>query len=590
MISKNAVAKLMISAAICVTPLANLTACSASANETSKTSSTTNSNKKNVITNLKNVKYKKAVSYYRNGTTYKGKAYSLKLNTKKYTIKTIKVNGKKIKVRCYTNLVYVSKPVDKKYETMNIYIPEAYFHNKKVNGYTKKTAPIFMPNNVGGYMSATAGTLNGGGGGSMPSGSAPKGAKGKPSGKKPSGKMPSGKMPSTSKKSTKSSGFTPTGKLGKGLNANGGASSTSSIKYALSKGYVVASPGVRGRDAKKNGKYDGKAPAAIVDLKAAVRYLKYNKSRLVGNTNKIISDGTSAGGALSALLAASGNNADYAPYLKAIGAANTSDNIYGAFAFCPITNLENADKAYEWQSQGITSIAGGGPGNTTGSNTLSSKSQKLSSTLANNFVTYVNSLNLKDGNTTLKLSSDGKSGSFADLVKKAVKDSAQKALDSGTKITEKKYPFLTIKNGKVTDVDLTKYFKSIGRSKSVPAFDSLDLSQAENIEFGTSTKNAQHFTKFSTENNTKKGATTANSSIVKMMNPMNYLSNSDTAKYIWIRYGETDTNTSIAVPLILSQAMKNAGMNVNYHLQWNTGHTGDYDMTNMFKWADKISK
>ena len=129
MISKNAVAKLMISAAICVTPLANLTACSASANETSKTSSTTNSNKKNVITNLKNVKYKKAVSYYRNGTTYKGKAYSLKLNTKKYTIKTIKG-------RCYTNLVYVSKPVDKKYETMNIYIPEAYFHNKKVNGYT----------------------------------------------------------------------------------------------------------------------------------------------------------------------------------------------------------------------------------------------------------------------------------------------------------------------------------------------------------------------------------------------------------------------------------------------------------------------
>ena len=196
-----------------------------------------------------------------------------------------------------------------------------------------------MPNNVGGYMSATAGTLNGGGGGSMPSGSAPKGAKGKPSGKKPSGKMPSGKMPSTSKKSTKSSRFTPTGKLGKGLNANGGASSTSSIKYALSKGYVVASPGVRGRDAKKNGKYDGKAPAAIVDLKAAVRYLKYNKSRLVGNTNKIISDGTSAGGALSALLAASGNNADYAPYLKAIGAANTSDNIYGAFASCPITNL-----------------------------------------------------------------------------------------------------------------------------------------------------------------------------------------------------------------------------------------------------------
>ena len=35
---------------------------------------------------------------------------------------------------------------------MNIYVPEGYFKGKSINGYTAKTAPIFLPNTVGGYM------------------------------------------------------------------------------------------------------------------------------------------------------------------------------------------------------------------------------------------------------------------------------------------------------------------------------------------------------------------------------------------------------------------------------------------------------
>lgn len=45
---------------------------------------------------------------------------------------------------------------------------------------------------------------------------------------------------------------------------------------ALLRGYVVASVGARGRTLKDGEKFIGKAPAAIVDLKAAVRYLKFN--------------------------------------------------------------------------------------------------------------------------------------------------------------------------------------------------------------------------------------------------------------------------------------------------------------------------
>ena len=55
--------------------------------------------------------------------------------------------------------------------------------------------------------------------------------------------------------------------------------------------------------------YNGKAPAAILDLKAAIRYLRYVDKEMPGDAEKIITDGTSAGGAMSALMEiVTGNN------------------------------------------------------------------------------------------------------------------------------------------------------------------------------------------------------------------------------------------------------------------------------------------
>lgn len=67
-----------------------------------------------------------------------------------------------------------------------------------------------------------------------------------------------------------------------------------------------------------------------MDLKAVVRY---NGAAMPGDAEKIISNGTSAGGTLCALLGASGNNRDYEPYLAAPG-----------------RNDLFAVSAYEWQS------------------------------------------------------------------------------------------------------------------------------------------------------------------------------------------------------------------------------------------------
>ncbi len=54
-----------------------------------------------------------------------------------------------------------------------------------------------------------------------------------------------------------------------------------SIFRALQHGYVVAAPAIRGRVQKdEEEKYNGKAPACIVDYKAAVRYLHYFSKEL----------------------------------------------------------------------------------------------------------------------------------------------------------------------------------------------------------------------------------------------------------------------------------------------------------------------
>lgn len=100
---------------------------------------------------------------------------------------------------------------------------------------------------------------------------------------------------------------------------------------------------------KETGNYTGKAPAFIVDMKAAIRFLRQYKDKIPGNVERIITDGTSAGGALSALTGASGNHPDFLPYLKQIQAYDQRDDVFASICFCPIHNLENADMAYEWQ-------------------------------------------------------------------------------------------------------------------------------------------------------------------------------------------------------------------------------------------------
>lgn len=453
---------------------------------------------------------------------------SLQFDPSKFVVQTQEFQGKTIKVRAYEKIVYVANPADIAQEVMNIYIPDEYFNGQTINGYTAETAPIFFPNKVGGYMPAQPVTF----------------------------------MPQ-----------------------NGGGPPSSAVVMALSKGYVVASSGARGRISPK-----GKAPAGIVDLKAAVRYLKFNDKLMAGDANKIISNGTSAGGAMSTLLGATGNHADYESFLKEIGAANATDDIFAVSAYCPIINLENADMAYEWQLNKIHTYNFRGK-----AGELNAESIKVSDDLKAAFPQYLNGLNLKnEAGKKLRLDAEG-NGSFKEFVMKYIVISAQKALESGTDLS--KHSFLKIETdvsnrSKVLSVDFDGYMIYLERMKTPPAFDALDNKSFENNLFGTTSIDNQHFTAYSFKNSKDASPKIANTQTIKMMNPMNYIGDkgAKTAQNWRVRHGAKDRDTGFAVPIILATTLKNKGFKIDFALPWDKPHSGDYDLNEMFEWADSICK
>ena len=510
-------------------------------------------------------------------------------------------------------VVYVANPASLDYETLGIYVPGAYLEatangdgtytasvksDAQVGQFTAATAPYVLPVNTPGFNASQAPTWL----------------------------------------------------------ADGIASYTQA-------GMIYLQPGIRGRDNTTDSQGQevvGGAPWGVTDLKAAIRYVRYNKDVLPGDTDKIVSFGHSGGGAQSAILGASGDSTLYNPYLEALGAAMKdkegnpiSDAPYGTMTWSPITSLDYADAAYEWN------LGQFADSNTRAEGTFT---QALSQDLAKEYANYINQLGLKHEGQALTLaeSSEGiyTQGSYATYLEGVVNQSlnnfladtsfpytsdgagpggstesvtyetAQAFIDSLNAETQWVTYDAATNTAKISSLaDFAKYVKTA--SKSVPAFDALDRSLAENAVFGVADANELHFDQLVArllKNNqakyenltdwTSQYVTDFESDLAKtdslgktiaerqdLYNPMFYLTSaysgyqtSKPAPHWRIRSGLSQGDTALTVETNLALALENqangAVKSVDFATVWGQGNTTaertGHASANFIQWVQEI--
>jgi hypothetical protein len=324
------------------------------------------------------------------------------------------------KVYYIVGLVYCSSPAAQSYEQMGIYVPAAYMNATANSDGTTYTCTINTAAKVNGYTPSTAPVV-------MPVNTGGYAAQSAPTG------------------------------------------SSSSVTSYTDAGMVYLWAGCRGKDSG--------APTGVTDLKAAIRYLRYLQAEqkdVPGNADRIFSFGHSGGGAQSSLLGASGNSTLYDAYLNAIGAKmDYKDNICGSMCWCPITNLDQADGAYEW-NMGLTRSG------------LGSAETNISKGITASFAEYINAIGLKnpaDGKAlTLTATSDGyyQSGSYYQYIMGVINDAVTRY---------NKYHSANVATYSTTDASALHTFCSANKkaSKSLTAFDGYaTMSSPENMLMGIS--------------------------------------------------------------------------------------------------------
>ncbi|GAA1356077.1 subtype B tannase [Streptomyces beijiangensis] len=521
---------------------------------------------------------------------------ALAFDSAAYTTITVTVDGRPMKVRSYKEICYVAKPVAAAaqqpsgpggsgsttipntacgYQSMNVFVPESAFDDQR--------APVYFAVNNSGWMASYI----------------------------------------------------------KASVADGKSydSSTSNVGAALKSGYVFVdvanrSRGLLGAD----GTSPGKAPAAVVDAKAAVRYLRLNDRTMPGSAERIVINGTSGGGALVSILGASGNSSEYDPYLARIGAAGIDakgrstlhDDVFAVNAYCPITDLGNADTAYEWLYNILNTRAD------TGQN----PSPEDAAAIAAQFPAYEKSLGLRNPDGTRLTAAN-----MIDTIRQEVIRSAETYMKAGAANTipalggtfeiqssgpgapptAKSYVNDWIDADNATDtvrsVDMKKYLAFVvaqATLKTTPAFDAVGVngnttSGTETNLFGPPTQKYMNYTEYSWNHNDVAGDgsgiddtgltwdqyTSKRSTIVDdqvhLIDPMDFIGTggaggADTAANWYVRAGTRDRDTSFTVSLNLDRALEadRQVKDVDYQLAWNQPHAGNYDVPEAMAWIAKV--
>lgn len=420
---------------------------------------------------------------------------------------------------------------------------------------------------------------------------------------------------------------------------------TDHIGAALKAGYVVVNVGTRGRGGARteDGRWAGKAPAAVVDAKAAIRYLRLNDGRMPGSAERIVMTGTSGGGGLTAVVSASGNSADHLPDLADIGAAGVTgsgpgatstirDDIFAAVAYCPVQNLGNADAGYEWEYHAVRTDA-----NTPMLNDVAYSAgpqASASAALAAAFPAYVDSLGLKleDGRplTDARLRDATIAHLKAEIERQIAAGTAVPALGENFTVVQRGVTssvvndWLTLSGSgpgaTVASIDYPRFLKFVTtpiQLKTVVAFDSVGVTDnrhpttgawhisGESDLFGSEAVRYANFTEWSWTHRAVKddgsgldapglswadhlaSPTHALARQLRLINPLAYLNTgTDTAPHWYVRHGMIDRDTAFSMQTLLQQAIRSdpSVKTLDFRLNYLTGHSGHYDVQEAFAW------
>ncbi|CAL9359557.1 subtype B tannase [Streptomyces sp. Tu 3180] len=511
---------------------------------------------------------------------------ALAFDSSGYTTITITVDGRPVDVRWYKEICYVANPVAAAaqqpggpgggsttipntacgYQSMNVFVPESAFGDQR--------APVYFAVNNSGWMASYI-------------------------------------------RASVTAGASYT-------------SATSNVGAALKAGYVFVDVASRSRGlVGADGSFPGKAPAAVADAKAAVRYLRLNDTAMPGSAERIVVNGTSGGGALASILGASGNSGEYTPYLAAIGAAGIDakgrstlrDDVFAVNAYCPITDLGNADTAYEWLYNAL------GTRDTTGQN----PSPAAAAEIAARFAAYEKSLDLRNADGSRLTAA-----TMLDTIQQEVVRSAETYLDADpahtipplggtfpitaggtTKSYVNDWIDVDPATRTVRSIDMAKYLAFVATQaalKTTPAFDAVGVdgnttSRTETNLFGPPTQTYLNYTEFSWNHNdvpgdgsglddtglTWKQYTARNSTTVDdqvhLINPMDFIgTKADTAPNWYVRHGTRDRDTALTVSVNLDRALAADKQveDLDYRLAWNQPHAGNYDVPEAMAWIAKV--
>ena len=505
----------------------------------------------------------------------------LRFDPNGFTLKTEEFKGKTIVYKEYKSLPYCTNPVDEDYHSLDILVPVS------VDGKELKTegAPVFFSTPSAGYTATPNKGFHPMGGPGGP------GSHADPHGRGPGGPPMGGP-----------GGPEFMGRPGEpgGPPAHPGGPAGPGPDYVknlcLMAGFTVIEPGVRGRNCQwpegdprgEKGVYYGKAPAAMVDLKAAVRYVRHNKDLIPGDTDHMVTYGGSAGGGLSCLLAASGDCKEYEPYLKELGAAEESDAVFASSSFSPVMNLDNGDGAYEYEWGHVP--FDGGPFKKQDAKLVD---QAMSAELREIYANYLAECNLIGhgdwGKLTVENLDDYMLEEYlypefkAFMAKKSPEEQAEYLT---------KNPWIT-PDGEGYKFTFGDFGAHAGREKDLPAFDEFPLNNAETLVFGSKDVPGRHFTDFALQKATGDPNARVDEElkyICKIFNPMWHVLNRNPgcAPHWWIRHGGVDGATSVPTVLNLATALENHGRDVNARIIWDGGHCADDDSEGLVAWFCRV--